>query len=307
MRWLNIHPYIMRHGILLENLTDAQRAAALAILEASLSATGYETARNIMHLNETIREMTGSDEEYSEWLYWFSIFGTPSADEPWGWQIDGHHLIVNCFVRGDQIVMTPTFMGSEPVEAPLGAYAGIRVFAAEEQQGLELIRALSPRQQDQAILFRTVISTDLPPGRFRGPDGRIQGGAYQDNIRLPYEGISAGEFSAAQQSLLLNLIETYIGRMRPGHAALKLAEVKQHLGETRFAWMGETDEDSVFYYRIHSPVLLIEFDHESGVAFDNPEPTRTHIHTIVRTPNGNDYGKDLLRQHYEQFHQPSRS
>jgi hypothetical protein len=26
-------------------------------------------------------------------------------------------------------------------------------------------------------------------------------------------------------------------------------------------------------------------------------PTRDHIHTIVRTPNGNDYGKDLLRQH----------
>jgi hypothetical protein len=22
------------------------------------------------------------------------------------------------------------------------------------------------------------------------------------------------------------------------------------------------------------------------------------VHTVVRTPNGNDYGKDLLRQHY---------
>ena len=26
---------------------------------------------------------------------------------------------------------------------------------------------------------------------------------------------------------------------------------------------------------------------------------RQHIHVVVRTPNGNDYGKDLLRQHYE--------
>lgn len=26
-------------------------------------------------------------------------------------------------------------------------------------------------------------------------------------------------------------------------------------------------------------------------------PTRDHIHVVVRTPNGNDYGKDLLRQH----------
>jgi hypothetical protein len=302
MHWFNVHPYVMRHGVLLERLDAAQRDAALAILAATLSASGFETARNVMHLNQTILEMTNSPEEYGEWLYWMSVFGTPSDREPWGWQIDGHHLNVNCFVLGDQIVMTPTFMGSEPVEAPVGKYAGIRVFAAEEQQGLELIQALTPAQQDKAILFRTVVSTDLPPGRFRGPDGRVQGGAFQDNLRLPYEGIRADDFSPAQQSLLLRLIETYINRMRPGHAAVKLAEVKKHLAETRFAWMGETDDDAVFYYRIHSPVLLIEFDHESGVAFDNPEPTRTHIHTVMRTPNGNDYGRDLLRQHYEQHH-----
>jgi hypothetical protein len=193
-------------------------------------------------------------------------------------------------------------MGSEPVEAPSGTYAGTRVFAAEEQQGLELIRALTPRQQQKAILIETVTSTDLPSGRFRGPDGRIQGGAFQDNMRLPYEGLCCDDLSPAQQSLLLSLVETYTGRMGPGHAEAKLAEVKQHLAETHFAWMGGTDDDSVFYYRIHSPVLLIEFDHESGVAFDHPEPTRTHIHTVVRTPNGNDYGKDLLRQHREQFH-----
>jgi hypothetical protein len=24
-----------------------------------------------------------------------------------------------------------------------------------------------------------------------------------------------------------------------------------------------------------------------------------HVHSVVRTPNGNDYGKDLLRLHYE--------
>jgi hypothetical protein len=302
LRWLNIHPFVMRHGVLLETLSESQRMAALAVLEATLSAAGYQTARDVMRLNHTIGEMTGSWEEYGEWLYWMSVFGTPSDDAPWGWQIDGHHLIVNCFVLGDQIVMTPTFMGSEPVEAPSGKYAGTRVFAREEQQGLELIRALTPAQQDKAILLRTIVSTDLPPGRFRGPDGRIQGGAYQDNIRLPYEGVSCADFSPAQQGLLLNLIEAYVGRMRPDHAALKLAEVKHHLDETRFAWMGATDDDAVFYYRIHSPVLLIEFDHESGVAFDHPEPTRAHIHSIVRTPNGNDYGKDLLRQHYERHH-----
>ena len=59
----------------------------------------------------------------------------------------------------------------------------------------------------------------------------------------------------------------------------------------------------MFYYRIHSPVILIEFDHQRPIALDRSNiPTRKHIHTVVRTPNGNDYGKDLLRQHLEQHH-----
>ena len=98
----------------------------------------------------------------------------------------------------------------------------------------------------------------------------------------------------------MSLIGAYVNRMRSGHAQIKMDEVKSHLSETYIAWMGGVDEDSVFYYRIHSPVILIEFDHQSGIALDSDVPMRQHIHTVVRTPNGNDYGKDLLRQHREQ-------
>jgi hypothetical protein len=62
--------------------------------------------------------------------------------------------------------------------------------------------------------------------------------------------------------------------------------------------MGPFDDTSPFYYRILSPVILVEFDHQSGIVYDNEKPSRDHIHTVVRTPNGNDYGRDLLRQHY---------
>ena len=83
-----------------------------------------------------------------------------------------------------------------------------------------------------------------------------------------------------------------------------MADVRAHLGRTYFAWIGPTDANSVFYYRIHSPVILIEFDHQRPVGtrhlLDPSRPTRQHIHAVVRTPNGNDYGKDLLRQHYLQ-------
>ena len=42
-------------------------------------------------------------------------------------------------------------------------------------------------------------------------------------------------------------------------------------------WIGSTGADSVFYYRIHSPVILIEFDHQSPVALQGPRgvPTRS--------------------------------
>jgi hypothetical protein len=45
------------------------------------------------------------------------------------------------------------------------------------------------------------------------------------------------------------------------------------------------------------------------VFLTNAEPAKFHVHTIVRTPNGNDYGLDLLRLHYEQspHHQANKS
>ena len=283
-RWSNIHPFIMRHGVALDEMSPAQRGHALALLRESLSLEGYRTARDIMKLNEFVRVLTGSDEEYGEWLYWLSIMGTPSADEPWGWQLDGHHLIVNCFVLGDQIVMTPMFMGSEPVADD----AGTRVFHGEEERGLALMRALSAEQRARAI-----VAPMLPGEAFTA--------AFRDNFEMRYAGLRYGQLSSAQQRLLLDVMETYVGRIHPRHAALRMEEVTRYLADTHFAWMGGFDEESVFYYRLHSPVILVEFDHQRGIALDNDEPSRHHVHTVVRTPNGNDYGRDLLRQHHERF------
>ena len=106
----------------------------------------------------------------------------------------------------------------------------------------------------------------------------------------------------SQRKQLTGLIDVYVGRMRAGHDRVKMAEVERHLDQTHVVWYGGIEADSTFYYRIHSPVVLIEFEHLRGVSFDNDAPARTHIHSIVRTPNGNDYGKDLLRQHHASHH-----
>jgi hypothetical protein len=125
--------------------------------------------------------------------------------------------------------------------------------------------------------------------------------AFRDNAAMKDEGIRYDELPRPHQEGLLDLIDVYVGRIRPGHATVRLDEVRRHLAETWFAWMGGTEPTSVFYYRIHNPVILIEFDHQRGIALANDEPARTHIHTVVRTPNGNDYGMDLLRQHHARF------
>lgn len=299
--WWNIHPFLMRHGLMLELLSEQQREAALRLVQSTLSATGFQTARDIMRLNHTIGEITGSWTEYGEWVYFVSLFGEPSEQEPWGWQIDGHHLIVNCFVIGDQVIITPVFMGSEPVVAETGIYAGTSVLQIEQNQGLELINSFRAEQRAKAILYDSIQSTVLPPERGIGSDGRVQTAAFRDNMQIPYEGIRADELSTGQREELLRLAELYTGRLRDDHARLWLDTVRKHIDETHFMWMGGTGAEDVFYYRIHSPVILIEFDHQPGIAFDTPEPTRVHIHTVVRTPNGNDYGRDYLRQHHARF------
>jgi hypothetical protein len=300
-RWWNIHPFLMRHGLLLEDLESDQRDAALQLVEQTLSASGFRAARDIMRLNHTIGEITESWTEYGEWVYFISLFGEPSAHEPWGWQIDGHHLIVNCMVIGDQVVITPVFMGSEPVVAETGIYSGTSVLQIEQNAGLEFINTLSTDQRRSAILYDSILSTVLPPERGIGSDGRVQTAAFRDNVQLPYEGIRSDALTAGQREQLLRLAELYTGKLRSGHADVWLDTVRQHLAETHFMWMGGTGDEDVFYYRIHSPVILIEFDHQPGIAFASDEPTRAHIHTVVRTPNGNDYGMDYLRQHHARF------
>ena len=285
------HFYI-RQGVSLAGMSETQRRAAIDLLRASLSAKGLQQSQDIMRLNHTLGELNGNNfEEYGEGKYWITMMGEPHASEPWGWQLDGHHLIINYFVLGDQVVMTPTFMGSEPVAAKAGKYKGTVVLQREQNKGFALINAFNEAQREKAIARTSK----------QGSNNVAE--AFKDNVVLDYAGIRATDLSPAQRENLLDLIGEHVGNLRDGHARVKMDEVRQHLDDTHFAWIGETKPDSVFYYRIQSPVILIEFDHQQPINVPGAErgkPTREHIHSVVRTPNGNDYGKDLLRQHYQQ-------
>jgi len=289
-KWMNQHFYV-RDGVSFEEMDDAQREAAFDLLRAALSAEGFALSRNIMKLNHTLAELTGNFDEYGEWLYHLTVMGEPSEDAPWGFQLDGHHLILNYFVLGDQVVMTPAFFGSEPVIAPTGTYEGVAILQKEQELAEELMAALTPEQREAAV-----IQEDKP-----GNNNLTE--AWQDNAVVPYEGVRADALDGEQRQKLLALIGQYVGAMDEGHARVKMAQVERYLDETYLAWVGDTEPGGVFYYRVHSPVILIEFDHQRPIALDGPRvPSRRHIHAVVRTPNGNDYGKDLLRQHLVRAH-----
>jgi hypothetical protein len=220
--------------------------------------------------------------------------GTPSDTEPWGFQIDGHHLDINYFVLGDQVVMSPAFFGSEPAIATSGTYQGVSILQEEQNNGLGLINAMSTDLQQQAFL-----STP------KGPRNNLAE-AFKDNLVLDYAGLRADQLPEQLQTELLDLASLWVDNMDLGHARIRMDEIRSHLSETYFGWIGETGPTAAFYYRIHSPVVLIEYDQQAagpiGKAIGNSDtiPTRNHIHSVLRTPNGNDYGKDLLRQHYQQ-------
>jgi uncharacterized protein DUF3500 len=298
-RWQNTEIYAETGGLRLEEADDAIRNAALALLRASLSAKGYEQSINAMRLNRFLGDLVGGPAVMNEWSYSLSLFGEPSLTEPWGWQCFGHHMCLNCFVLGHQMVLSPAFWGAEPCYADDGPYAGIRLFAAEERAGLQFMRTLSPEQQAVAIVAHSIIGGDLPPGRRHFADNLHLGGAFQDNRVVPYEGLNAAAMTAMQRDALMRLLSLHLSGLPEGPLHSRLGEIARYLDTTHFCWIGGTGDDSPFYYRIQSPVIFVEFDHHAGVFLTNAEPAKFHAHVIVRTPNGNDYGFDLLRQHRE--------
>jgi Protein of unknown function (DUF3500) len=303
-RWQNTELYVETYGLRLEDISEALRESVLAVVRASLSPHGYAMARDVMRLNRFLGDLVGGAHVLGEWSYIFCLFGTPSPGEPWGWQLFGHHLCLSCVVIGEQMVLTPAFWGAEPAYADVGPFAGTTLFEDEERAGLALMRSLSPDQQRTAIVAHSMMGGDLPPGRRHFADNLHLGGARQDNRVVPYEGLRADGLSALQRRNLLDLVAAYVAPLPAGPQKVRMEEIERHLADTQFCWIGGFAEDSPFYYRIQSPVVFIEFDHHAGVFLTNPEPAKFHVHTIVRTPNGNDYGIDLLRLHYEQAHRP---
>jgi hypothetical protein len=206
--------------------------------------------------------------------------------------------------------LSPSFTGAEPNIIDSGEWKGTEILHKEGNLGLQLMQSLSPEQQSVAQVFKSLrdsamkqvygnsdndesqrdeLITDI-----WGPDDqRHQCGAFRDNRIVPYAGVLVSGFTPAQQQLVLDICNEFLLYHSNKSRTAKLEQVKRHFEETYFCWIGGYGDGDAYYFRIQSPVILVEFDHHSGVFLANKEPAKFHTHTILRTPNAGDYGQAI--------------
>ncbi|KAF9893936.1 hypothetical protein FE257_008907 [Aspergillus nanangensis] len=291
--WSNPEFLLSPKGLRLDEVSASIRDAILAVLRTTLSPEGYDKAVKAMRINHFLGELVESPAVMNEFSYNFVLFGRPSTTRPWGWSFYGHHLCLNIFLYKGQIVASPWFTGAEPNEIDSGPHAGTRILQVEESLGLQIMQSLDPSLQQQAQVYKQMHDPAMPPGRWNKDDQRHLCGAFRDNRVVPYEGIRVAGFTADQKTLLYGILEQYLLYLPARARELKLEHIREHESETHFCWIGGVGDEDPFYYRIQSPVVLVEFDHHSGVFLNNEEPKKFHIHTLLRTPNAGDYGYAL--------------
>src|SRR5690349_13056723 len=217
-----------RKGLLIRDMTPAQRKLAHDLMKAGLSARGYTTASSIMELETVLKALEGARPETGRGAngqaqvlerdpekYFFSVFGTPSTKDTWGWRVEGHHVSLHfTVVNGSLVAGSPTFFGSNPAEVREGPKKGLRILGAEEVAARALLQALDAQQRTKAI-----IETKAP--------GDMLTMANVDIKPLSPLGLTAEAMTPAQRDLLMKLVDVYIGYMAPDIAADRTAKLKK--------------------------------------------------------------------------------
>ncbi|MBL0888335.1 DUF3500 domain-containing protein [Myceligenerans indicum] len=291
--WSNPEFVIHEVGLRLEELPDDAARAALGVVAASLSPEGFERVAEAMELNAFLGDLTDLPSLMNARSYWFSLFGEPSPGGAWGWQLFGHHVAVNFVSVAGRHVVAPVFLGAEPA---LSDGARPPLFEARQVLAVELASSFTQEQRAGAVVYTSVLDPAMPAGRLHPADERHVAGAFRDNRVVPYEGLQADALDERQWDLVRAIVEDFHQLLAAPQRALTMREFDARRAETYLSWYGATDGSEPFYLRVHSPVVLAELDHHAGVWLANKLPAAFHVHTTLRHPNGNDYGKAYLSQ-----------
>lgn len=267
-----------RKGLGMKAMKPHQHGLALSLVQTGLSHHGFSTAMQVMALEQVLFEMENGNKKRDPAKYHLFLFGDPTKDATWAWRIEGHHLSVSFTIVDGKVAVVPAFFGANPAEVRQGDLKGLRVLAQEEDQGRKLIKNLSVKQKEKAI-----ISADAPDDVINGP-GR-------DAEPLKPAGIAASDMNDAQQKMLRGLLEVYLGKVRGELADSDRKRIEAAgFEKIHFAWAGKISPGERHYYRIQGPTFIVEYD--------NTQNGANHAHVVWRDFK-NDFGADWLKMHYE--------
>lgn len=278
---------VPRKGLTMKRMTPPQREAAMALLRSGLSDEGYRKATEIMDTENVLRvieKRPENDTRRDPDNYFVTIFGDHDGENPWGWRFEGHHISVQFSSLTGQVVgTTPLFFGSNPGEVRAEVpQKGRQILRRETEQAFALLATLTPDQRKLAILapqaFTEVVTSNNRTASLERMDG-----------------LALSQMTAQQRPMFMELLETYLNNYHVTLAKQQFDKLqKSGMDSLRFAWAGDLTpqlgDGKGWYYRIHGPTILIEYD--------NSQNNANHVHTVVRDLT-NDFGEDMLKAHYE--------
>ncbi len=280
---------VERNGLRLKDMTGVQRTAAFRMLNTALSTHGARKAREIIDLEAILDEWEGIQNSRMHWLrdpeiYYFSVFGEPGGERPWGWRAGGHHIGIHATIIANTYVsVLPLFLGANPAEVRHGEHKGLRTLAEEEDLARDLLGRLDAGQKARAIVD-PVAPDDILTKNFRVADPE----------EIPDGGITLAELRDGQRDGLIGLLRHYVERKAPDLAANEWRKIEQdELDSVRFLWAGPEARGEGHYYALAGPAFVIEYD--------NTQNEANHIHSVMRSYAG-DWGEDLLAAHYAHGH-----
>ena len=268
-----------RKGLGLKAMKPNQRLLAMSLVQSALSHRGFSTTMKIMALEQVLHEMENNSPKRDPEKYHLFVFGKPSTESPWGWRVEGHHVSVSVtIVDGETVVTAPAFFGANPGEVRQGELKGLRVLGEEEDLGRSLMKNLNVEQKKIATL-----EGEVPKDVISGPGRAAE--------TLSPMGIAAIKMTETQTKILRNLIGTYLGKFRSELASLDWEKIEAAgFDNVHFAWSGEILPGKPHYFRVQGPTFILEYD--------NTQNNANHVHAVWRDFQ-NDFGDDLLRQHYQ--------
>ena len=275
-RWSNLPAgAFKRAGLMWGNLKEPQRAAWLAVMQATLSSEGYRRVTDEWRADDALARQSGAGRgpDFGMGFYYIALIGRPSETEPWQWQWGGHHVTINATVAGPHVSLTPSFIGVQPAAFSDARGTTVRPLGDIERDAFALMSWLDADQQRAATLAKRPADVVLGPG--------------EDGKKIAPEGLPAARMSDDQRAALMRLIAHYSGLVNDEDAADRTAEIRAGLDQTYFAWNGATTPGAAIYFRVTGPKVVIEYSAQSQGP--GPGGGASHIHGIYRDPT-NDYG-----------------